>query len=91
MNLTRHASKRLRQRGKSEDDVALIIKNGTSVRDGYLLRGRDADARIDDLKREILRIERLKGWAVVTDPEHETAFTVYAARHRKQRRRLWRH
>ncbi len=87
MELTNHAEKRMQQRGRSEGDIALITSYGTQTRDGYLLRNRDADQRIHALKKEIGRIERLKGWAVIT-AEKDVVVSVYPADRRKQRKMI---
>ncbi len=87
MNVTLHASIRMQQRGRSERDIALITAYGTPTRDGYLLRRRDVDTRIRNLKKEITAIERLKDWAVIT-ADDETVITIYPADREKQRRML---
>lgn len=87
MKLTIHAEKRMQQRGRSERDIGLITTYGTPTRDGFLLRHRDADMRIRDLKKEITVIERLKDWAVITG-DNGMVVTIYPADHVKQRRML---
>ena len=73
--------------GRSEADVELITTYGTLTREGYLLRGRDADAEIRALKQRITKFERLKGWAVITG-NGGTVVTLYPANRRKQRTML---
>ncbi len=89
MEFTKHATIRMRQRGKSAPDVALIKACGTRTADGYLLRNRDADEAIRALKGEINRLEHLKGTAVITEVTGEAVITVYAANRRKQRNLLF--
>ena len=87
MQLSKHATRRMQQRGRSEHDVALITMYGTRTRDGYLLRGRDTNMHIRALKREIMRLERLKDWAVITG-DGGAVVTLYPANRRKQRTML---
>ena len=87
MRMSKHATTRMQQRGRSEDDIASIIAHGTRTPDGYLLLDRDADHRIHALKKEIGRIERLKGWAVIT-AENDVVVSLYPADRRKQRKMI---
>ena len=78
MNLeyTRHAQRRMQQRGFSGQDVDLILECGTMVRPGlYMLRNRDADKEIQELKRCIQALERNRGRAAVV--EQDTVVTCY--------------
>ncbi len=87
MKLSKHVRVRMQQRGRSEQDVNLITAYGTPTRDGYLLRRRDVDTRVRDLKKEISAIERLKNWVVIVG-EEGVVVTIYPADHEKQRRML---
>ena len=86
MVLSDHAKKRMQQRATSSTDVEAIMVHGTQVRDGYLLRQRDADEAISGLKNEIRRLERLKNRVVISDGR--TLITVHPASKRKQKQLL---
>ena len=86
MDLSSHARKRLQQRAMSSADVEVIVAHGTSVRDGYLLRARDANEAISELKGQISMLERLKDRVVIAD--RQTVITAYPASKRKQKRLL---
>ena len=65
-SLTRHAQKRMLQRGFQEHDTDLVIKFGKPIRRGlYLLRGKDVDREIQQRKHQIQTLERLRGSAVI--------------------------
>lgn len=40
---TRHAQRRLRQRGFRRSDLTLVVTYGTEVREGYILLNKDVD------------------------------------------------
>lgn len=66
--LTRHADQRLRQRGRSNVDIEIVLRHGTRLaRDSVVLLNKDADREVARLKREIARLDRLRGWKVVED------------------------
>jgi hypothetical protein len=76
MEMTRHALQRIRQRGRSQADIELVLRFGTHLApDCCVLLNRDADQRIARLKREIALLERLRGWKVVED--HGLVITTY--------------
>ena len=89
MRITHHAVSRLRQRGKSESDLELVVRHGTEVRDGFFLRDCDAAAAIRQRKQEISRLEHLKGLYVVINPERTSLITSYHP-HKTKKRRLMR-
>ena len=86
MDLSSHARKRLQQRGMSSPDVEAIVAYGTAVPGGYLLRARDVNEAISDLKGQISMLERLKDRVVIAD--RQTVITAYPASKRKQKRLL---
>ena len=86
MDLSSHARKRLQQRGMSSADVEAIVVYGTAVPGGYLLRARDVNEAISDLKGQISMLERLKNRVVIAD--RQTVITAYPASKRKQIRLL---
>ena len=64
---TRHAEKRMRQRGMRTGDIALVLACGTQIDDdSYLLRERDAARAIEALQRLRNRKVVVSGGAVVT-------------------------
>lgn len=83
MRFSGHAIKRLRQRGMRPADVEVIVAYGTPVRDGYLLRARDVNGVILELKEMIRALERLRKRVVIA--EGQTVVTTYPASRQKQR------
>ncbi len=73
--LSRHAEERIRQRGVRESDVSFVLRYGTPVPDGYVLRPRDVAEAETELKRTLARLERLKGTFVAV--EEDTVLSVY--------------
>ena len=63
--LTRHALTRMAQRAIGEDDPELILRVGTEVEDGYLVRAKDCQSVERQLKRLAHRVRRLQGKRVV--------------------------
>lgn len=61
ITLTAHAGARMRQRGFKEQDLNLIREVGERVEDGYLMSNRAVEARIHALRRQIIRLEHLRG------------------------------
>ena len=84
IRLTKHASARLRQRGLRERDVDLLMRYGTTTRDGLLLERRTVVALIRAMKNKIHDLERLSGvFAVV---KGECLVTAYRPGRGKRRR-----
>lgn len=70
LEFTRHGEKRANQRAFRPSDIELIRRYGTFIRDrktdeNYLLRCKDADRAVRSLKKEIQRLERLRGCQAV--------------------------
>ncbi len=86
MELSNHARKRLQQRAMNSGDVEAIMMYGTQVPGGYLLRARDVNEALLELKGQIIMLERLKGRVVIAD--RQTVITAYPASRRKQKRLL---
>lgn len=64
--LTRHAEKRMRQRGLRNCDLSLLLDAATPLADdAWLLTAADADREIARRKREIEHLQRLRGCKVV--------------------------
>jgi hypothetical protein len=77
-NITQHAAARMRQRGYSKQDIALVRSFGTPVRNGYLLTCKDVRYALGDAREDRQRLERLIGTALI---ELEgNMITVYRAR-----------
>ncbi len=84
---TRHAERRLNQRGIRPRDVDLLLNSATQVSpDAYLLTNSDVDREILRRKQEIQQLERLRGIKLVV--EGETLITAYRSKESDQRRTL---
>lgn len=86
--LTQHAALRMAQRGFRDEDLDLIVRIGTEVEGGYLVREQDCEEEIRRLKRQEERIRRLKGKRVVVAENECQILTVYHASKNKQKRLL---
>ncbi|MGQ0664754.1 MAG: hypothetical protein ACT4P2_14480 [Pseudomonadota bacterium] len=86
MRFTEHGWTRLAQRGLRPSDVDLILRFGTEVADGYLLRRRDVSEAVSGIKRTMQQLERLRGSFVVTG--ESSVITAYRPTRRKERRLL---
>jgi len=84
LNATTHAVARMSQRGIRADDLELILKIATEVEGGYIVREKDVQAYVCELKRMQERARRLVGKRVVV--EDERVVTAYHAEAKKQRR-----
>ena len=86
LSLTRHAEVRLSQRGLQDADVAFLMDVATPLaRDEWLFTNADVEA-VARHKREIQRIERLRGVKVVVAAD--VVVTAYHSRPSEQRRAL---
>ena len=82
---SRHGAARRQQRGFSHDDIAMLIDSATQISpDAYLMRKADAEREIARRKREIQRLERLKGSVIVVSEGR--IVTMYRQRGRGPRR-----
>jgi hypothetical protein len=82
-----HARARLRQRGRCEKDVDLILRYGTPVKgDGVMLLEGDVTRTIRDLKALSDRLQRLANWKVVLVGNE--VVTIYRTRRHHQKRLL---
>jgi len=90
VTLTKHADQRLRQRGRSQADLEAVLRFGTRLdRHSVILLNKDADREVARLKREIERLERLRGWKVVDDDGHViTTYKPARIRHARNGRRV---
>src|SRR5260221_10388613 len=79
--LSSHATTRLRQRGLSLNDMALVRVYGEEVADGFVMSNKSLDKRRQELLKELQRLERLRGVAVIeADPTVITVSSRQAAR-----------
>jgi hypothetical protein len=85
-SMSLHATKRCAQRGVRSDDLDLALRIGTATDDGIYVREVDVRTQVAELKREIVRLERLKG-LYIAYPDR-TVVTVYHPSHRRERRIL---
>ena len=76
-HFTQHALSRIRQRGLYESDIQIIMDAGTPLDDdSVLLLDCDVAREVHKLKREITKLERLRGCRVVLAGA-EKVVTVY--------------
>ena len=87
LTLTHHANKRVRQRGLRDKDVELIMECGTTGSRGRVaLLRRDVAREVEECKRCIQKLERLKDWVVIC--EDEVVITCYNAGGQKRQQML---
>ena len=80
-----HAQARLRQRGRCTQDVDLILRYGTHIKgNGIILRKKDVDDTLRDLRALSERLQRLTNWKVILAGEE--IVTIYRAGRRHQKR-----
>lgn len=84
--LTRHAILRLSQRGIRADDLELAEFIGTEVEGGCLVRRKDVQAFVCELKKLADQAQRLEGKRVVRPGDK--VITAYHASRAKERRLL---
>lgn len=58
--LTRHARVRCAQRNYDQQDLALLFRYGTSTKAGVLMRNKDAQEGLNDLRLQLNRLELMK-------------------------------
>lgn len=84
LTATRHADARIRQRGFRERDLEALVRFGREMPDGTVrLLDEDVDREIDDLRRWITILDRLRGMTAVIDGGR--VVTVYKSRRQKRR------
>ena len=87
MIFTRHAETRTQQRAIRNADIRLIQEFGTPVdTDTWMMRSRDVAREIENRKREIQFLSRLRNRKVVI--RGERVITAYASRPADQKRAL---
>lgn len=87
ISVSRHAEARMQQRGMRENDVELLLENGTMFgSDVCFLSIRDADCAIRKRKREIQALERLINHKLVIGGD--CIVTCYRSSRRDQKKFL---
>lgn len=86
LRLTKHAERRLSQRGLSNRDLALMLRYGTETPTGFLLRKKDVMRVEHEMKRLVTRLHHLAGKVAVV--ERDRLITAFPASSKQQRRRL---
>lgn len=87
MTLSRHAQERMQQRGLSPEDLGLVRTFGQMVDDGYVMTNKALEARKKALLKELQRLERLRGMAVIElDSVTVTAFRADKGRIKRLQR-----
>lgn len=85
LQFTDHARQRLRQRGRRERDVGLILEYGTAVKGGgVILLEQDVERVGRELRDLAVSIDRLSNWKVVLAGDR--VVTIYPARRLHTRR-----
>lgn len=89
--VSKHAARRARQRGYSQQDIGFVIENGTEVPDGYFLRKKDVQLMVEDeeLTSQALieRANKLEGTFVPATKDGR-AMTIYRPCSRRRKRLL---
>jgi hypothetical protein len=76
VSLTNHPEKRMQQRGFRKHDISLFLNIATRVADdAYFLTKQDAARAIEQRKKEIQQIERLRGSKFIV--EGDVFITLY--------------
>lgn len=86
LRLSDHALQRMAQRNISASDIDLILAIGSEVEGGVLVRNKDCQALVNDLKNFIQRIQRLKGKRLVIGDG--CVVTAYQANQSEEQRLL---
>jgi hypothetical protein len=84
--MTQHAAMRTAQRNISANDLELAIRIGTEVHDGILVREKDVQSFVCELKHQINQAQRLVGLRIVNNG-HDV-ITAYRAQRRKLKQLL---
>lgn len=79
VRFTQHAEARMRQRGFRNADIGFVLTVATRVaEDAFYLSDKDAAREIEQRRREIQQLERLRGTKVVV--VGESLITVYQSK-----------
>jgi hypothetical protein len=90
--MTQHGQMRIQQRGYRNADMELVMQHGTDCtgRDGeygFMLTNQDVHQTVERYKRQIRKLERLKGTYMVVSESNEL-ITTYRPRKNKTTRLL---
>jgi Domain of unknown function (DUF4258) len=84
LQITNHASARMRQRGFRKADVELVINIATRVgEDVFFVKDQDAAREIEKRKHEIQQLERLRGAKVIV--QGDVLITLYHVERKSNR------
>ena len=87
LSLTRHAERRMRQRGLRDNDLLHLLGAATPVGDdAWLVTNADVTREIARCKREIEQLQRLRGCKIVISCG--VVVTIYHASPAERRRSL---
>jgi hypothetical protein len=84
MHITRHAASRRARLGIKDVDFETAIQIGSHTDDGVVVSDRDIDREVTELRSEIARLERLRGFYFACPGE--SLVTVYRPRPERLRR-----
>lgn len=59
-NFSEHARQRCAQRNFRDQDLALVFRYGTPTHEGVLMRDKDVEAALGDLRIELQRLQKLE-------------------------------
>ena len=82
MNLTKHAKKRMRQRGLPGLAISIIEQCG-SYREApggatkVVFGRKEHQSAVSELKQQIQLLDHLKGSTIIMDEKQDTAITLY--------------
>ncbi|MEI8719782.1 hypothetical protein [Mesorhizobium sp. ISC11] len=86
MDVSRHAQRRMQQRGRRPAEICFVLEHGTHTSAGVMLTGRDAALLEKEARSVIEMAQRLKN--VVIPCGGATVKTVFKARPKQQSRIL---
>lgn len=87
LKFSKHGNKRAQQRGFQEGDIDLILQCGTQIDEAvFFLSNKDAAREINQRKREIQKIERLRNKKAVI--ARNTVVTCYHSQPNDRKRML---
>ena len=85
VHITKHAEKRMQQRGISVSDIDMILEHGKEIEgNGIFMTNKRSEKLIQSFKKKIAAVERLRNTKVVVDGD--TIVSCYACRDSEPRR-----
>jgi hypothetical protein len=86
--MTHHAEVRSQQRAIRDSDIELVLRYGSSTGNAIVMTDADCRREIEQRKREIMRLERLRGVkAIVENGALVTLYRENGGQRTKKRRR----